>query len=141
MELNITEVFNTIKPTDYSASAAEIGANAGPATWRAAVNDSPGHMLLNDEDERAAFKEYIRGFGAWDDEEIATWSDVELNALFLQMIAGEMREADLHAEMTAEEWQAYQKKSEAGQVGGRIFSGRIFGGPLSTDGEVYYSLD
>src|SRR4030067_1527725 len=97
MELNITEVFNTIKPTDYSASAAEIGANAGPATWRAAVGDSPDYMLLDDEDKRKAFKGHIRGFGAWDDGEITAWSDVELNALFLQLLAGDMREAGLHA--------------------------------------------
>ena len=135
MELNITEAFNAIAPRDYSASVAEIGANAGPDTWRAAVEDSPEYMLLDTGDKREAFKAHIRGFGAWDEEEIAAWSDVELNALFLQMIAGDMREADLRAGMTAEEWQAYQEATEAGQC-----AGNIFGGPLSTDGEIYYYL-
>lgn len=135
MELNITEVFNAIAPRDYSASVAEIGANAGADTWRAAVEDSPGHMLLGTEEKREAFKGHIRGFGAWSDEEVAAWSDVELNALFLQMIAGDMREAGLHAGMAADEWAAYQEAAKAGQV-----PGNIFGGPLSTNGEIYYYL-
>ena len=135
MELNITKVFNAIAPMDYSASVAEIGATAGADTWRAAVDDSPDYMLLDDDEKREAFKGLIKGFGAWSPEEIAAWSDVELNALFLQMIAGDMREADLHAGMTAEEWQAYQEAAELGQV-----AGTIYGGPLSTDGEIYYYL-
>jgi len=135
MELNITEVFNAIAPRDYSASVAEIGANAGAHTWRAAVDDSPDYMLLGTEEKREAFRDHIKGFGAWSDEEVAAWPDVELNALFLQMIAGDMREADLHAGMTPEEWAEYQEAAEAGRV-----SGCIFGGPLSTDGQIYYYL-
>jgi len=38
VELNITAFFNTIAPMDYSASVAEIGNDAGPATWRAAFS-------------------------------------------------------------------------------------------------------
>ena len=135
MELNITEVFNAIAPMDYSASVAEIGANAGADTWRAAVDDSPDYMLLDTEEKREAFKDHIRGFGAWSDEEVAAWSDVELNALFLQMIAGDMREAGLHAGMTTEEWAEYLEAAEAGQC-----DGNIFGGPRSTDGQIYYYL-
>lgn len=131
MELNITKVFNAIAPRDYSASVAEIGDNAGPDTWRAAVDDSPDYMLLDDDDKRAAFKAHIAGFGAWSPEEVAVWSDVELNALLLQMIAGDMREGDLTAGMTAEGWARYQDASEAGKVSGAIFD---------TDGEVYYYL-
>ena len=135
MELNITEVFNAIAPLDYSASVAEIGANAGADTWRAAVDDSPDYMLLDTEEKREAFREHIKGFGAWDAKEIAAWTDIELNALFLQMIAGDMREADLYAGMTAADWAEYQEAVDNGQV-----RGRIFGGPLSTDGEIYYYL-
>lgn len=135
MELNITKVFNAIAPRDYSASVAEIGANAGRDTYRAAVDDSPEHMLLDTDDKREAFKAHIRGYGAWPEEEMAAWSNVELNALLLQMIAGDMREGDLSAGTTAEGWARYEEASQAGQM-----SGAIFGGPLSTDGEVYYHL-
>ena len=129
MDLNITKVFNAIAPRDYSASVAEIGANAGRDTWRAAIDDSPEFMLLDTDDKREAFKAHIRGYGAWSDAEIAAWSDVELNALLLQMIAGDMREGNLSAGMTAAGWARYQEASEAGQISGAIFV---------TDGEIYY---
>lgn len=131
MELNITKLFNAIAPRDYSASVAEIGANAGRDTWRAAVGDSPDFMLLDTDDKREAFKGLVRGYGAWSPEEVEAWSDVELNALLLQMIAGDMREGDLSAGMTAEGWARYQEASEAGEVSGAIFV---------ADGEIYYYL-
>ena len=40
MQINITRFFNEACPRDYSASAAEIGENAGADTWRAACDDS-----------------------------------------------------------------------------------------------------
>ncbi len=88
MELNITEFYNNTCPRDYSASVAEIGANAGHDTWRAACEDSPDYMILDTDDKLQAMREHVRGFGEWSDEEIAAWTDVELNALLLQFIAG-----------------------------------------------------
>ena len=131
MDLNITQVFNAIAPRDYSASVAEIGASAGADTWRAAIDDSPDFMLLDTDDKREAFKRLVRGYGAWSDAEIAAWSDVELNALLLQMIAADMREGDLSAGVTAAGWARYLEASEAGEVSGAIFV---------TDGEIYYFL-
>ena len=132
MEVNITHFFNTAEPMDYSASVAEIGADAGPATWAAACDDSADNMLLDDDAKRDAFKAHIAGFGAWSDEEVAAWSEVELNALFIQLISGDMREADIGPESTADDWIAYEERAHAGQCGGNIFR--------ATDGEVYYSL-
>ena len=133
MEVCITHFFNTAAPMDYSASVAEIGNDAGPATWAAACDDSPANMLLDTDEKREAFKEHIRGFGAWSDEEIAAWSEVELNALFMQLISGDMREADIGPESTADDWIKYEERAHAGQCSGNIFR--------ATDGEVYYSLD
>lgn len=133
MEVNITHFFNTAAPMDYSASVAEIGADAGPATRAAACEDSPANMLLDTFDKREAFKDHIRGFGAWSDEEVAAWTEVELNALFMQLISGDMREADIGPESTADDWIAYEERAHAGQCGGNIFR--------ATDGEVYYSLE
>ena len=133
MEINITHFFNTAAPMDYSASVAEIGNDAGPATWAAAVEDSPDNMLLATEDQRDAFKAHIAGFGAWSEEEIAAWTEVELNALFIQMISGDMREGDLSPNMTADDWVKYEERAHEGQISGNIFR--------ATDGEVYYSLD
>ncbi len=133
MEVNITHFFNTCAPMDYSASVAEIGADAGPATWGAAVEDSPANMLLDDEAKREAFKAHIAGFGAWSDEEVATWTEIEINALFMQLISGDMREADIGPEATADDWIKYEERAHAGQCSSNIFR--------ATDGEVYYQLD
>ena len=133
MELNITHFFSTAAPMDYSASVAEIGADAGAATWGAAVEDSPDYMMLDSDEKRGAFKAHIAGFGAWSEEEVDAWSDVELNALFIQLISGDMREGDLGPNMTAEDWTAYEERAHEGQCSGDIFR--------ATDGEVYYSLE
>lgn len=98
MGLNITHFFRTATPKDYSASVAEIGNNAGAYTWQAAIDDSEDYPLLNSDDNRQEFRDYIKGFGAWDDAEIAAMNDTALNALLIQMISGDIREAGLKSE-------------------------------------------
>lgn len=120
MELNITEFFNEAAPRDYSASVAEIGNNAGADTWQAAMADADDYNLLDTDDKRDAFRVYVKGFGAWDDAEIAAWCDTELQALCVQMIAGDMRECGIGPESTDADWGEYQKRAEAGRVSGRI---------------------
>lgn len=133
MEVCITHFFNTAAPMDYSASVAEIGADAGPATWQAACDDSVDNMLLDDDEKREAMREWAQASGGWNAEEIAAWSDIELNALFMQLISGDMREADIGPESAADDWIAYEERAARGQCGGNIFR--------TTDGEVYYSLE
>ena len=128
MELNITHFFTTASPMDYSASAAEIGQDAARVTWRAACDDSADYPMLETDETRDEFRRYVRGFGAWTEEEIAQWSDTELNALLIQLIAGDIREAGLDTD--APDWEQYRNDSEAGRVPGNIFQG--------SDGEVYY---
>lgn len=108
MELDITAFFNAAAPIDYSASVAEIGANAGPDTWRAACDDSADYPILDTEDKRDAFREFVRSSGGWTNEEIAAWSDLELNALCIQWISGDMREDGLSAETSLAEWMEYE---------------------------------
>jgi len=91
MEIDITDFYRNACPKDYSASVAEIGNNAGAYTWRAACDDSEDYFMLDTDEKRIAFREYVRGFGAWSDDEIAAWSDAELNALFIQFVSGAMR--------------------------------------------------
>lgn len=137
MDINITAFFNNAAPMDYSASVAEIGRDAGPSTWQAANEDSPDYFMLDTAEKRDAFRNHVKGFGAWSDEEIAAWSDTELNALFIQLVSGDMREAGLDEKPV--DWEAYQAKSEQGQC-----SGNIYGGPLCIPefaDSVFYSLD
>jgi hypothetical protein len=95
MEINITQFFNSACFKDYSASVAEIGNNAGADTWRAACDDSSYYMMLDTDEKQEAFKDYVRGFGAWTDEEINAWSSIEVNALFIQLVSGDIREHEV----------------------------------------------
>lgn len=133
MEIDITRFFNECAPMDYSASCAEIGSNAGIDTWNAALDDSGENSdFLDTEEKREAFKDHIRGFGAWDQDEIDSWSNSELTALFMQLISGDMREADLNPESDEDDWNEYQERAENGNICGNIFK--------SDDGKIYYSL-
>lgn len=129
MEIDITRFVHEACPRDYSASVAEIGNNAGADTWRAALDDAEDYPFLDSDDAREAFREYVRGLGAWDKGEIAAWSDRELSALFLQWVAGGMREAGITAEMTADDWARVERDAESGRISGNIYpgdDGRVF---------------
>jgi hypothetical protein len=128
VELNITRFFNDAAPMDYSASIAEIGNDAARSTWRAACDDSEDYPMLDSDEKREEFRHYIESFGAWSEDEIAAWSNQELNALLIQMVSGDIREASLDTDEP--DWAQYQKDSEDGRISGRIFKG--------DDSQIYY---
>ena len=130
MELNITRFFKEASPRDYSASIAEIGSDAARSTWQAAVDDSDDYLMLDSDEKHEEFRRYVKGFGAWSEDEIRAWSDQELNALLIQMIAGDIRKGKLDTDNP--DWDQYEKDSEAGRVAGRIFKG--------SDSEIYYYI-
>ena len=132
MEINITRFFNNAAPMDYSASVAEIGTNAGPDTWNAAMDDADDWSMLDDADKLDAMHAWAKSSGGWDESEIAAWSDQEINALFIQLVAGDMREADLMANMTDGDWAMYEECAAIGECAGRIFKGE--------GGQVYFYL-
>jgi hypothetical protein len=130
MELNITKLFNECEPGDLSASQAELGANAGAITWGNSLVAGIQYQPLDDDDKRAAFRTWVRGSGGWSQEEIDAWSDAELNALCVQWIAGDMREAGLDA--FNPDWDAYELACEAGTCPSNIMRGN--------DGEIYFYI-
>ena len=139
MEIDITDFFNNEDPSDYSASRAELGDNASKITWNAAKDRAASPPVMLDDDAKlAALRDHTRGFGAWEDSEIDAWDAVECNALFIQLISGDMREGGLYGGMTEAEWATYAKDSEAGRVSSRIFRGDIPG--HEGFGRVYYYL-
>lgn len=131
-QINITDFFNNAAMMDYSASAAEIGDNAGPITWHNACNSADEWMLLDDDEKREAFKEWIKDFGAWSDDECAAWSDAELNALFLQFVSGDIREG-FEWSGVDDIWANYQELAEQGTVSSNIWR--------DDNGEIFYSLE
>jgi hypothetical protein len=133
MELNITEFFRAADPFSYSASKAEMGDNAGSATYQAACNAD--FQILTTDEQRTAFRAFVAESGGWDEEEINEWSDSELNALCIQWVSGDMREPvgfELGPDTTDEQWQEYERQCEQGQCSGRIYRG--------TDGQVYFYI-
>lgn len=130
MEIDITAFFKAEDPFNYSASIAEMGQDAGPRTWRNAVEAANTWNMLDTEEKREEFRAHIKGFGAWSEAEIAAWTDQELNALFIQLVSGDMREANLDVEEP--DWDEYQKLCERGVVPSNIFKG--------VDGLIYYYI-
>lgn len=131
MEINITRFFKQANSHDYSGSIATHGPNAGPDTWNAALSDFQVHPLINSNSKRAALRTYLAGFGAWGDSEIKAWGNAELNAIFLQLVSGDINESGL--DVSAPDWAQYQADSQAGQISGAMF--------LADDGNVYYSFE
>lgn len=133
MELDITALFNECEPHRYSASRYELGERAGEITWANALEAADDYMFV-DRNTRPDIVAYVGSFGSWSIEEIAGWTDVELNALVVQFVAGDMREGALYAVDDDGEWNwdAYYEAAQAGQVASRMFKG--------DDGRIYYDL-
>jgi hypothetical protein len=129
MEINITSFVQNEDPFDYSHSAAEGGPHAGRNTWTAAKTMAP--TLLDTPEKIEALRDYVKDFGAWDKEEIAAWDDAECNALFVQLISGDMREANME-DIEGFDWDQYEKDAEKGSISGNIYRG--------DDGQIYYIL-
>ena len=130
MEIDITDFFNDAEPSDFSASRMEKGDNAGAETWAAAKQEGEASPLLKTPDEINALRSYVKDFGAWSDEEIAAWDSVECNALFIQLVSGDIRETGMFAGESFD-WEEYERGAESGNWGGNLFR--------SAD-RVYYSL-
>ena len=130
MEINITELFYQCEARLYSASKAELGDDAGKITWNNACEAAKEYNSLDTKEKREAFKSFVRESGGWNQEEIDRWSFKELNALFIQWVSGDMREAGL--DVPSPDWEQYAKESGAGNC-----SSRIWRGP---DNEVYFYI-
>ncbi len=97
--------------------------------WRAACDDSAEYMLIDTDEKRDAFRAHVKGFGAWTDEAINAWSDIELNALFIQLVSADIRESGLDAGI---DWHEYYEQAEHGTVSGNLFR--------ADDGQIYYTI-
>jgi hypothetical protein len=93
MEIDITTLLE-IDAFDLSHSIAEGGPDARRNTWKASVAmaEELQPPILDTPEKLEAMREFALSSGGWDAEEVAEWSDVEVNALFLQWIAGDTRE-------------------------------------------------
>jgi len=105
MEINITHLADT-GVFKFSHSRAKGGENAGTNTWNAAlagplVNTSPTPEYWQ------AVRDWIAEFGAWSPGAIKRMNRTELNALLLQFIAGDIREAGANS-LEEIDWEVYE---------------------------------
>lgn len=126
MQINIHSLLSApaFAPFDMSNNRATLGDNAGPLTWSASMEcatDADTPCLLDTEEKREAFRDFVRSSGGWSADEIAAWSEAELYALFLQWVAGDIRECFGDAEFDRWDWAQYQADCEAGRIAGRLF--------------------
>lgn len=96
MELNITEFVREWRGEWqwFSASQMEMGERAGAITWENAIEYAEVSPIAKLPSEFEAIRDYIRHFGAWDDNEIDRFTYTELNALLIQLIAADFRESE-----------------------------------------------
>ena len=91
MEIDITSLLE-MDAFNLSHSRMEGGDNAGINTWNASKEQAKETPLLDTEEKLQAMREFVKESGGWDEEEIAEWDSNELNALFLQWVAGDVRQ-------------------------------------------------
>jgi hypothetical protein len=128
-EINITRFFEEGDHFAYSHSQAEGGPNAGRDSWAAAkerASEEP-HLLTTDE-EFEAWRRELRDMGYGDGEEITTDRE-ELEGLFIQFVAGDIREMQ---RLCGDDWAKFEELAERGTIGGRMYRG--------DDGQIYYYI-
>jgi len=78
-------------------------------------------------------KEYIKTWGAWEHDEIDSWSEDETKALIVQYAAGDYRETeyDLRDEEGNVDWDEYEAAAQNGSISGNLFM---------HDGKLYMSF-
>ena len=134
MEIEITSFLASEDAFEFSASVAERGENAGRETWHNAMVAGAAQPLLTTADQLDALRDHVKGFGAWDDAEIEGWSADECNALFIQMISGDIRELEAccSEDGCTIDWKKAEKLSQQGTISGSLYRG--------DNGKVYFYL-
>lgn len=114
-----------------SHSCAEGGDNAGRNTWNASKAQADKTPLLDTEEKLEAMRDFARSSGGWTREEVEAWSADEINALFLQWIAGDVREAGADS-LEEIDWNEYEEQASEGRISSNLSHGE--------DGRIHFYL-
>lgn len=133
MQIDITSL-SAADLFTFSHSAAEGGEDAGRNTWKAALADASTRRppLLATPEAIEAFKDWVKDSGGWTKDEIDAWTDEECNALFLQWVAGDVREAGYDS-LEEIDWDEYESQASEGRISGNIYRAAV--------GRIYFSLE
>ena len=130
-EIDCTPLFASpgFDPWDCSNSRANLGQNAGELTWRASQRAASALPLTDEQKE--AFRGFVKASGDWTREEIDSWTDAELTALCVQWVAGDIREGfgdDLPDDPAEWDWEDYNEQAERGSVPSTLYlhDGKLF---------------
>jgi len=138
MEIDITDFVLNVDTWPLSGSVATHGPDAGPRTWAASLEEAKRTVLLDTPEKLDALRDYMRGFGAWDDAEIDALSPDECNALFFQYIACDMGEMGMDGVDMSEPldaaafWEEAEPRMGRGEIPSNIYP--------SADGRIYFCL-
>ena len=116
---------------DLSASRMELGSNAGSITWQAAKEQAEETPILDTPEKLDAMRDFARASGGWDAEEVAAWDAEEVNALFLQWIAGDVRQLGADT-LAGVDWEEVAEAQREGQAPSNIYPG--------DNGKLYFYL-
>lgn len=138
MNIEITSLLE-LDCFNLSHSAAEGGQDACRNTWNAskAAAAEMRLPLLDTEEKLDSMREFAKSSGGWTREEIAEWSAEEINALFLQWIAGDVRQCPAVETERADsldkiDWLQFEEKASAGQIPSNLSKG--------DDGKIWFYL-
>lgn len=131
LEIDVSFLLET-EASQFSASQAELGPNAGKITWANACEAC--HLINLTPEEILEAKKYIKTWGAWEHDEIDNWSEDETKALIVQYAAGDYREAESVAWDDTNwciDWEEYEREAQRGRISGNLFM---------HDGKLYMSF-
>ena len=128
----VTDDESPFVPFDLSNNRATLGDDAGRLTWQASKECGEAINLLTTEDRVEAWKEFVASSGGWSREEVEAMPAADLNALLLQWIAGDIREAFGDDAADQWDWVAYGEDASAGRISSRLYRG--------DDGRIYFSI-
>ena len=130
--IDVTRFIHTCSMRDFSASVAENGTDAGPATWRASLEESEEFDFLPTPELLQEFREWLKPWGGWSDDEIAAMSDQHLRALCLQWIAGDWREC-FDCPIDAVDWDDYGTRASEGNCPSSFY--------CTDDGLIFWEME
>jgi hypothetical protein len=143
MDIDIPDFVKNEDGWLYSGSVATHGANAAKQTWSNALKQAASKPLLTTEEQLQALRDHVQamGFG----EDVQSYDADQCNALFIQLISGDMREAQMDDyDLTGEDediafdWGEYYERVSEGQISGNIFRGDVEGS--EGFGRIFYTL-
>jgi hypothetical protein len=130
MEIDVTDFLASTDCSMLSGSVVELGDNAGRITWQNSIDAVKEFNPLPDDAALQEFRDWLRPWGGWSDDEIAAMSDEHLRALCAQWIASEWRECfkwPEHAD--GPDWAFYEPMASDGRCPSSFYrddAGRIF---------------